>query len=187
MFFTDAGVFASVGYLEKTHALYGGLPIKGAHSHEAGLRLIINSIAQTAAKYGLAIEPLLSLSIDFYARVFIRVHKSAADVKLLAGTTMLTYTCDSGCGSWITQSYARNTPFTAKGGQGLFKHSASQAPTADRNCEHCGFRMHLGGPMWAGPLHNPYFVQRMLDRIPSLDPKVYGTTERLRVLPGHGR
>ncbi|KPI41357.1 tRNA (guanine(26)-N(2))-dimethyltransferase, mitochondrial [Cyphellophora attinorum] len=177
---TDAGVFASTGYLEKTYSLYGGLPTKGAHSHEAGLRLIIHSIAQTAAKYGLAVEPLLSLSIDFYARVFLRIHRSPNEVKLLAGTTMITYNCDSGCGAWTTQTLARNLEKKDRNGGLIYKHSFSQAPTVPPLCEHCGFKMHIGGPMWAGPLHNPYFVQRMLDRIPSLDPKVYGTTDRLK-------
>lgn len=34
--------------------------------------------------------------------------------------------------------------------------------------------------MWAGPLHNPYFVQQILDRLPTLDKAVYGTLDRLR-------
>ena len=33
--------------------------------------------------------------------------------------------------------------------------------------------------MWAGPLHNPYFVQRILDRLPSLDSSTYQTLDRL--------
>jgi tRNA (guanine26-N2/guanine27-N2)-dimethyltransferase len=177
---TDSAVFASVGYFEKTYALYGGLPIKGPHSHEAGLRLILNSVATTGSKYGLAIEPLLSLSIDYYVRIFIRVHKRPSDVKLLAGTTMLTYTCDQGCGAWTTQTLARNTPKLDRAGNTIYKHSISQGPVVGPNCTHCGFRTHLGGPMWAGPLHNPYFIQRMLDRIPSLNPKTYGTLDRLR-------
>ena len=49
------------------------------------------------------------------------------------------------------------------------------APT----CEHCGFRTHLGGPMWGGPLHNPAFIQRMLDLLPELDPAIYGTIPRI--------
>ncbi|THC97472.1 hypothetical protein EYZ11_003060 [Aspergillus tanneri] len=82
---TDAGVWASNGYPEKSFALYGGVPIKGSHSHEGGLRLILHGLAMSATKYGLAIEPLLSLSIDFYARVFVRVHRSPAEVKGLTG------------------------------------------------------------------------------------------------------
>jgi tRNA (guanine26-N2/guanine27-N2)-dimethyltransferase len=177
---TDAGVFASMGYLEKTYDLYGGLPLKGAHSHEGGLRLILHAIATSAAKYGIAIEPLLSLSIDFYARLFIRVHKQQKDVKLLAGTTMIVYSCDFGCGSWTTQLLARNQPGTDKVGNSLFNYKYAQAPSVGPLCEQCGSKMHLGGPMWAGPLHNPHFIQRILDRLPTLDRKVYGTVDRLQ-------
>ncbi len=177
---TDAGVFASNGYPEKAYALYGGIPCKGPWSHEAGLRLILNAIATTASKYGIAIEPLLSLSIDFYARVFVRLHKSPQDVKMLAGTTMMVYNCDAGCGAWSTQLMARNQAKQDKKGGTFYKHSFSQAPSVNPHCDHCGTRMHLGGPMWAGPLHNPYFIQRMLDRVASLDTKLYATTDRLR-------
>ena len=177
---TDAGVFASNGYPEKAFALYGGTTCKGPWSHEAGLRLILNSIAMTASKYGIAIEPLLSLSIDFYARVFVRLHKSAQDVKMLAGTTMMVYNCDVGCGAWSTQLVGRNQPKEDKKGGTFYKHSYAQGPSANPYCDHCGMKMHLGGPMWAGPLHNPYFVQRMIDRVGSLDRKVYGTAERLK-------
>ncbi|KAI9881839.1 MAG: RNA methyltransferase tRNA(m5U54)methyltransferase, partial [Watsoniomyces obsoletus] len=168
---TDAGVFASNGYPEKAYALYGGIPSKAPWSHEAGLRLILNSIAMNAAKYGIAVEPLLSLSIDFYARVFVRVHKSPQDVKMLAGTSMMVYNCDAGCGAWSTQPVARNQAKEDKKGGIFYKHGFAQGPSASSHCDHCGSRTHLAGPMWAGPLHNPYFVQRMIDRIPSLDTK----------------
>jgi tRNA (guanine26-N2/guanine27-N2)-dimethyltransferase len=48
------------------------------------LRLVLNSIATTAAKYGRAVEPLLCLSIDFYVRLFVRVVQSPVQVKFLA-------------------------------------------------------------------------------------------------------
>ena len=177
---TDAGVFASNGYPEKAYALYGGISLKGAHSHEGGLRLILHAVAASAAKYGIAIEPLLSLSIDFYARLFIRVHKQQRDVKLLSGTTMLVYSCDHGCGAWSTQLLARNQAKEDKNGEPFFKHSFAQAPNVTPNCEHCGSKTHLGGPMWAGPLHNPHFIQRILDKLPTLNDEVYGTTARLQ-------
>ncbi|RMD41072.1 hypothetical protein DV735_g4018, partial [Chaetothyriales sp. CBS 134920] len=164
---TDAGVFASNGYPEKAYALYGGIPLKGAHSHEAGLRLILNSIATTAAKYGIAIEPLLSLSIDFYARVFIRVHKSPSAVKLLAGTTMIVYSCDNGCGSWVTQPLARNQERVDRAGGTFFKHSFAQAPSSPQLC----------------PLHNPEFVRRILDRLETADKTTYGTLDLIPRLP----
>lgn len=177
---TDAGVFASVGYLEKTYALYGGLPIKGVHSHEGGLRLIIHAIASSAAKYGLAIEPLLSLSIDFYARVFVRVRKSANEVKLLAGKTVAVYTCDSGCGAWTVQPFARTQTYESRKGDKLYKFTAGQAPSAGLICPHCGFKPHLSGPMWGGYLHNPFFIQRVLDLLPTLDKEIYKTIPRMQ-------
>lgn len=140
---TDAGVFASTGYLEKTYSQYGGLPIKGHHSHEGGLRLILHAIATAAAKYGISIEPLLSLSIDFYARVFVRVRKSPAEVKFLAGKQMLVYNCDSGCGAWTTQFLARNHVQEGKKGTPFFKYSFAQGPSAPPHCPHCGFKTHV--------------------------------------------
>lgn len=172
---TDAGVFASCGYVEKTFSLYGGLPLKGPHSHEVGLRLILNAIASSAAKYGIAIEPLLSLSIDYYARVFVRIRKSPADVKFLAGKTMIVHQCDSGCGAWSTQYLARHT---AQPGRTNFKHTAGQS-SSDKHCPHCGFKTHIAGPMWGGPLHNPFFIQRILDALPNTDKSTYMTTSRI--------
>lgn len=176
---TDAGVFASAGYLEKTYSQYGGLPMKGPHSHEGGLRLILHAIATSAARYGLAIEPLLSLSIDFYARVFVRVRYSPAEVKFLAGKTMVVYNCDTGCGAWTTQLLAQNRPQKDENSKFLYKHHLAKAPSTSEVCEHCGFQTHLAGPMWAGPLHNPHFIERILDGLPSLDKTTYATLPRL--------
>lgn len=176
---TDAGVWASTGFLEKAYALYGGVSCKGAHSHEAGLRLILHGLATSAAKYGLAIEPLLSLSIDFYARVFVRIHRSPSEVKFLASNTMLVYNCDSGCGAWSIQHLAQTRQKLDKKGQPFYNYSLAQGPASGPFCEQCGFKTHVGGPMWAGPLHNHHFIQNLLDILPSLDRETYQTVDRL--------
>jgi tRNA (guanine26-N2/guanine27-N2)-dimethyltransferase len=177
---TDAGVWASNGYPEKAYSLYGGIPIKGMHSHEGGLRLILHSIATSAARYGLAIEPLLSLSIDFYARVFVRIHKSPADVKFLAGKTMVVYNCDQGCGAWTTQMVSKNKLAQNKSGNGYFwKHVFEQAPSTSEKCVHCGMKTHMAGPMYAGPLHSPEFIKKILDGLSSVSKDTYQTTERI--------
>ena len=176
---TDSGVFASLGYLEKTYSQYGGLPLKGSHAHEGGLRLILHAIATSGARYGIAIEPLLSLSIDFYIRVFVRIHRSPADVKFLASKTMMVYNCDVGCGAWSTQHFARLKEKKAKNGDIFYTHTSALAPSANVLCQHCGFKTHQAGPMWGGPLHNPQFIQRILDMVPSLDTNIYGTIPRI--------
>ncbi|KAF8537183.1 N2,N2-dimethylguanosine tRNA methyltransferase-domain-containing protein [Trichophaea hybrida] len=177
---TDAGVWASTGYSEKCYSLYGGLPIKGEWSHEAGLRLILHSIATAAGKYGLYIEPLLSLSIDFYARVWVRVRNGPAQVKKLASSTMIVYNCDQGCGSWVQQRLGKVKENSDKSGKGTFlKFGLARAPTVGECCLECGSPMHLGGPMWAGPLHSAPFVQQFLSILPSVDNSTYSTIPRI--------
>jgi tRNA (guanine26-N2/guanine27-N2)-dimethyltransferase len=176
---TDAGVWASTGYSEKAFSLYGGIPLKGSHSHESGLRLILNSLVMSAAKYGIAIEPLLSLSIDFYARVFVRVHRSPAQVKFNAGNTMLVYSCDAGCGAWSTQFIGATKSKLNKKGTPMHHHGINKGPSASPQCEHCGSKTHLAGPMWGGPLHNPHFIQKILDMLPGADPETYQTCARI--------
>ncbi|KAI1373664.1 dimethylguanosine tRNA methyltransferase [Hypoxylon crocopeplum] len=177
---TDSGVWASHGYPEKTFALYGGVPAKGFFSHEAGLRLILHGLASTAARYGLAIEPLLSLSIDYYVRIFVKVRKSPAQVKFLGGKTMMVYNCDIGCGAWETQFLVRNKKVPNKSGKSVFyKHGLSMAPTANRYCKECGSKMHLAGPMYGGPLHSPEFIKMILDDLPNISDDIYGTKPRI--------
>ncbi|KAJ2994149.1 hypothetical protein NUW58_g1632 [Xylaria curta] len=177
---TDSGVWASNGYPEKSFSLYGGVPVKGSYSHEVGLRLILHAVATSAARYGLAIEPLLSLSIDYYVRIFVKISKSPAQVKFLAGKTMLVYTCDQGCGAWETQLLARNKKATNKSGKGsYYKHGFALAPTSSSKCQHCDSKLHLAGPMYAGPLHSPGFIKKILDGLPNASDDIYGTKPRI--------
>ncbi|KOS18289.1 tRNA (guanine(26)-N(2))-dimethyltransferase [Escovopsis weberi] len=177
---TDSAVWAGHSYCEKTFALYGGTPVKGMHSHEVGLRLILNAVATSAARYGLTIEPLLSLSIDFYTKHFIRVTKSPQAVKFLGAKTMVVYSCDSGCQAWETQFLMRSKPSPNKKGNGAFyKHGPSLGPTTDRFCQHCGSKMHINGPMYGGHIHSPDFVRKLLGQIPRASSEVYGTLPRL--------
>ncbi|KAK4226780.1 S-adenosyl-L-methionine-dependent methyltransferase [Podospora fimiseda] len=178
---TDSGVWASNGYPEKCFSLYGGVPLKGWYSHEVGLRIVLHSIETAAAKYGLAIEPLLSLSIDFYCRVFVRITKSPAMVKFQAGKNMLVYNCGQGCGSWTTQLLMKNKPTPNKKGDGIFyRHGFARAPTAPESCEHCGSSMHMAGPMYAGRIHDPEFVKQVIAEAEEASPEIYGTLPRVR-------
>ncbi|PHH82485.1 hypothetical protein CDD82_5821 [Ophiocordyceps australis] len=177
---TDSAVWAGHSYCEKTYAMYGGIPLKGMHSHEAALRLILGAIASSGAKYGLAIEPLLSLSIDFYTKFFVRVRRSPQAVKFLGAKMMLLYSCDQGCGSWETQPLLKSNAVPNKKASGSFyKHVMALSPTCDRFCAHCGFKTHLSGPMYAGYIHSQEFIQRVLEEIPKASPEVYGTLARL--------
>ncbi|SPQ25205.1 09eb1ff3-ee1a-49eb-90a3-bb59ce292555 [Thermothielavioides terrestris] len=178
---TDSGVWASNGYPEKCYSLYGGVPVKGWYSHEVGLRLILHAIETAAGKYGLAMEPLLSLSVDFYSRIFVRIRKSPSMVKFQGGKNMIVYSCGSGCGAWTTQLIMKNKPVPNKKGSGIFyKHGFERAPTTGTSCEHCGSVMHLAGPMYAGRLHSLEFIKSVIAEVEEADPKIYGTKGRIR-------
>ncbi|TDZ22867.1 tRNA (guanine(26)-N(2))-dimethyltransferase [Colletotrichum orbiculare MAFF 240422] len=175
---TDASHWAGHCYAEKSFSLYGGVPVKGLHSHEVGLRIIINALASAAAKYGLTVEPQLSLSIDFYCRIFLKVRKSKDAVNYHGGKTIVMYNCPS-CSSWETQPMVRTRPFPKKKDGFFYKHSLSQGPPTGSHCRHCGSSQHIAGPMYGGLLHNADFIERILNLIPTVDKTVYQTTGRI--------
>ncbi|KAF9341684.1 RNA methyltransferase tRNA(m5U54)methyltransferase [Linnemannia elongata] len=80
---TDLAVLAGTNYTETCYAKYGGHPVKAEFCHEVALRLVLNTLSISAARYKRHIVPMVSLSIDYYLRVFVRVYTSAAQVKLL--------------------------------------------------------------------------------------------------------
>lgn len=55
--------------------------MRAEYSHEYALRQVIYALASSGARYGKQIVPMLSLSIDFYVRIFVRVYDSPAEVK----------------------------------------------------------------------------------------------------------
>lgn len=59
------------------------------------LRIILHSLDQRAGVYQRYIQPLLSISADFYIRVFVRVFTGQATVKNSARYTQLdSYLCE---------------------------------------------------------------------------------------------
>jgi len=77
---TDTSVLCGT-YPEVCYAKYGSMPLKHSYIHEGSLRILLNSIETVANKYKRYIEPWLSLSVDFYIRVFVRIHSSPSEVK----------------------------------------------------------------------------------------------------------
>lgn len=63
--------------------------MKAEYCHEAALRIVLHSLSTAAAKYGRYIRPLLSLSIDFYVRLFVRISTGANEVKRAIGYATL--------------------------------------------------------------------------------------------------
>ncbi|XP_006458094.1 hypothetical protein AGABI2DRAFT_183183 [Agaricus bisporus var. bisporus H97] len=181
---TDLAVLATTNFPEKCFANYGGVSVKAEYAHEAvspilALRLVLHSLSTSAARYGRYIEPLLSLSIDFYVRVFVRVHSGALETKKALTKAANYYIC-SHCQSWYEQPLGRTVEKVhQKSGQvnHLFKTQAG--PTVSEKCPECESTLHIAGPMWSGPLHDSAFVGRVLEHLQH-NTDHYGTAARMK-------
>uniref|UniRef100_A0A8C9THJ8 tRNA (guanine(26)-N(2))-dimethyltransferase n=1 Tax=Scleropages formosus TaxID=113540 RepID=A0A8C9THJ8_SCLFO len=98
---TDMAVMAG-NCGETCYNKYGSVSIKAKYCHEMALRIILHSLDQRAGVYQRYIEPLLSISADFYIRVFVRVRTGQAKAKHSASKQALVYNC-VGCGSFHLQ------------------------------------------------------------------------------------
>ncbi|TXT03826.1 hypothetical protein VHUM_04347 [Vanrija humicola] len=175
---TDLAVLAGSSYPEKCFSNYGGVCAKAEYSHEVALRLVLNSLAQAAARYGRTITPLISLSIDFYVRLFVRVDSKPVEVKKLASQTGIVYICNF-CETPVTQPFGKVLEKPSKNGDFTNTvYRSAGGPKASADCEECGSPQHVAGPMWLGPIQDPTFVSRVLKSIEA-DKDHYGTYPRM--------
>ncbi|KAF8744516.1 tRNA methyltransferase, partial [Rhizoctonia solani] len=163
---TDMAVLASNNYPEKCYANYGGVP---------ALRLVLHTLATSAARYGRYITPLVSLSIDFYVRVFVQVRSAPIEVKKAFSQSATYYVC-SGCQSPHEQTLGR---IVEKPGTNNLTYKAQSGPPIGPECDECGFKFHVAGPMWSGPIHDKTFVNEVLKHIEE-NPGKYGTEQRMK-------
>ncbi|GAC99900.1 likely N2,N2-dimethylguanosine-specific tRNA methyltransferase [Pseudozyma hubeiensis SY62] len=179
---TDLAVLAGHNYPEKCFSQYGGVSVKAEFSHEVALRLVLHTIATSAARYGRYIQPMLSLSIDFYLRTFVRVWTGPVEVKNVASKTGTVYICTH-CQDFHVQRFGRATQTTNTGKNGQtnvnYRFNSAQGPPVGERCNECGNRMHLGGPMWLGELHDSDFCQSILTNLDA-NPSAFHTTPRIR-------
>uniref|UniRef100_A0A671TIW2 tRNA (guanine(26)-N(2))-dimethyltransferase n=2 Tax=Sparus aurata TaxID=8175 RepID=A0A671TIW2_SPAAU len=180
---TDMAVMAGNSG-ETCYSKYGSVSIKSRYCHEMALRIILHSLDQRAGVYQRYIQPLLSVSVDFYIRVFVRVFTGQVKVKNSVSKQALVYNC-VGCGSFHLQRMAQSALNKTSQPPGLLifggigtKYSAATGPPVGPECEHCGQRHQLGGPMWAEPIHDLPFVQKVLSAV-SGNPSRFGTSKRI--------
>ncbi|KAF3852859.1 hypothetical protein F7725_006214 [Dissostichus mawsoni] len=155
---TDMAVMAG-NNTETCYSKYGSVSIKAKYCHEMALRIILHSVDQRAGVYQRYIKPLLCVSVDFYIRVFLRVFTGQVTVKNSVSKQALVYNC-VGCGSFHLQRMGRRTT----NGKHM-KYSSATGPPVGPHCDICGQRHQLGGPIWAEPIHDLDFVQKVLSAV----------------------
>ncbi|GIX70473.1 hypothetical protein CDAR_280601 [Caerostris darwini] len=167
---TDMAVLCGNG-VEACFAKYGSVSARIGSCHEMALRIVLQSIQSQASKYGRYIVPLLSLSIDFYVRVFVQVFTSPSVVKQNICKTSMVYTC-FGCGSFYLQPAGTNT--LTPNGQKFTPGAVIQ----NKNCNICGHTFKMCGPIWSDKLHNKEFIQNTVDML-NEEIELYGTSKRM--------
>lgn len=163
---TDMAVLAG-NTPETCYYKYGAISIKSKSCHEIALRILLQCIASHAGRYGRYIVPLLSVSVDFYIRVFVKIFTSHDKCKANSTKIGMLYQC-TGCESIDLAALIERKV------SGNYK--LPSAPTVDQTCKHCQHRRHMGGPIWLGPLHDQAFVSRLLCNLSNMQ---LGTLKRI--------
>ncbi|KAJ7316215.1 hypothetical protein JRQ81_002377 [Phrynocephalus forsythii] len=169
---TDMAVMAGNSG-ETCYSKYGAMSIKTKFCHEMALRIILHSLDLRANCYQRYIVPLLSISADFYIRVFVRIFTGQSKVKASASKQALVYNC-VGCGSFHLQRLGKMVDSGNK-----INYKAASGPPVGPTCEHCHQHHQLAGPLWAEPLHDVGFVQRVLSAVAS-NPGRFQTSQRIQ-------
>lgn len=167
---TDMAVLAG-NTPETCYYKYGAISIKSKSCHEIALRILLQCIASYAGRYGRYIVPLLSVSIDFYIRVFVKVFTGHNKCKENSSKIGMLYQCN-GCESMSFQPLV--TILTKKSSN---NYKLPNAPAVDQLCKHCQYRQHMAGPIWLGPLHDQGFVSRLLCNLNNIE---LGTSKRMK-------
>lgn len=153
---------------ETCFAKYGGTPCKGVVCHESALRLLLQAVETCANKYKKHIVPLMSCSIDFYIRVFIRIIESPANVKFSGTKRGIVERCTQ-----CKTIYPKKFITQSSQNKNLFSNNSLEK---NANCSVCSGSLAVCGPMWLGPLHDSKFVKDVISHAQKLD---LGTFKRI--------
>lgn len=157
---------------ETCYGKYGATSIRAGYCHEMAVRIVLQSIEHAANKYKRYIIPLVSMSIDFYVRVFVRVKTSPLNVKSASSKMALVYQ-SNGCDAFYLQPLG-----TIDTSGKNPRYSLGTGPPCDRKCQFTGSRLKVGGPIYSAPMHDKDFVGTLLNHVKS-HPKKFGTEKRI--------
>lgn len=182
---TDMAILAG-NNPESCYAKYGSVPLKTKACHEQALRILLRCIESHATRYGRYIKPLLSISVDFYIRVFVRVFTSPLECKRSSTKQSLFYQC-TGCSSYSLQPLGILKPNPTEKNPSQFKYALPTVPSVNKQCDQCNGRYHMGGPIWTAPIHDFEFVDSLYELIQTepyknleTNPRIYGILSVIR-------
>ncbi|XP_008811807.1 probable tRNA (guanine(26)-N(2))-dimethyltransferase 2 [Phoenix dactylifera] len=158
---TDMAVLCG-GNGEVCYSKYGCYPVKAKYCHEMALRILLACIESHANRYKRYIVPILSVSMDFYIRVFVRIFTSASAIKDTPLKLSYVYQC-VGCDSFHLQSLGRTTTKNNS-----VKSAPGFGPVVPQACSDCGKKFNMGGPIWSAPMHDQEWVLSILANVKAM-------------------
>ncbi|XP_042497966.1 probable tRNA (guanine(26)-N(2))-dimethyltransferase 2 [Macadamia integrifolia] len=158
---TDMAVLCG-GNGEVCYSKYGSYPLRGKYCHEMALRILLACIESHANRYKRYIVPVLSVQMDFYVRVFVRIFSSASAMKNTPLKLSYVYQC-IGCDSFHLQCLGRTV---AKNNS--IRYIPGFGPVVPQECSDCGKKYNMGGPIWSAPIHDQEWVASILANVKSM-------------------
>jgi len=119
---------------------YFGRPLRTEYCHELALRLLINLVVISAARYDMATNILFSHSTDHYIRAYMQIRhgaKRADDALEYIGYILHCFHCLNR--KWV---------------QGFTSY-------LDTTCDVCGKEMAVAGPLWLGKIADESFCSEI--------------------------
>lgn len=173
---TDKGVLCTNE--SKCIVKYDTTILKKFSQNEMALRALLSCISRHAAKFGISIEPLISLSLDFYLRVFVRIQKRSE--KKVVKDNGLFFLCHC-CNAKSTDSKYKDSPIEIKynGTDTEFmneiKDVLEKSSNSDGNkCSVCSSKMKICGPFWNKSLHSRDFINLIKPNIDINENRILG-------------
>ncbi|CAE7518577.1 Trmt1, partial [Symbiodinium microadriaticum] len=160
---TDMPVLSG-NYPETCFSKYGSLSLKSNYHAEMALRILLHSIDTAANRYKKYVVPWVSVAVDFYVRLFVRVYQSPAEVKRSCTRRCHIYQSTQ-CPNFYRQSMATQE---LRDGRKADDHNVTftnESLSVPAVCEETGGRLKIGGPFWAAPIHDMTVVQELLRRV----------------------
>ncbi|KAF7701590.1 tRNA (guanine(26)-N(2))-dimethyltransferase [Cucumispora dikerogammari] len=129
--------------------------------HSLSLRALLNHISKAAAVEGCAIEPLISISVDYYVRVAIRVIRNSPDVRKSFKRNSFVGFCIA-CGHYKKIPF--NSIFSVEDDSpcSINVQNLILKSTEETNFK-CQYR--INGPFWTDVIQNKAFLDLMNEAI----------------------
>ncbi|KAM0673545.1 tRNA methyltransferase 1 [Gurleya vavrai] len=136
---TDTSVLCS--NKSKCYIKYNSIIMKTPACHKQSLRILLGYVCKAAGKFNKSIEPLVSVSVDFYVRIFLRV-KNKNFKKSFEDISYYLF-----CSCFYMKEIIRNKNFKIN----------------INKCENCGEKLNLCGPFLNKKISDKNFIENFKD------------------------